>query len=244
MPVFVEDPLSRIVKVHWKDRDDGGGGPPDFYYPCGAFRHGYGLGTFFGNLPGLSIFILADFNIYGIAYDDAPGASTSTKPFSYWWSTADYLPTDEATYPRDVPYIWGPQVNFTVSVDLDTMAARVPLWTGEVRIQEFRNLNIQRFKYEGPFPDRVVDSAVMDIGRHAPTEVYPPGFRVLIKTSDVPGMWRTVLYPPTLIQAHCEHETIGGYPPSPPGFPPGNYWYEYPAPGNSEEPLRPPPILL
>ena len=245
MPLFVEDPLSRIVRVHWKDDDDPGV-PPDSFYPCGAFKHGYGLvPPIFGNNPGLSIFILDDFNIYGIGYDDDP--ISVTKPLNYWWSTADYLPRTEVIDRRDVPYIWGPGVNWTVTVDTATLAARYPTYfTGGIRIQEFRNLNIQRFTHEGPFPDRVVEATTMDIARQAAGEIFPPGFRVLMTVNDFPlppptGFWRTVLYPPTLVQAHCLHETPGEYPPLPPGYPPGNYWYKYPAPGSTEWPLRPPP---
>lgn len=232
--VYTEDPFGRIVNVHWTDDDDGG--PPDFYYPCGAFKHGYALPSFFP-IPGDSIFILDDFNIYAISFDDNP-AHHPNKPYAYWWTTADYLPSGEVTRPMDVPYIWGPGQDWTVTVDFATLAGRVPGLTG-VRIQEFRNLNIQALIHPTPAPDRIVDGPVINITHQTDAEIFPPGFRVQSMAAD--GLWRFVNYPPTLIQAHCEHETVGEYPPSPPGFPPGNYWFQYPAPGSTSWPAKPPP---
>src|SRR5437763_287149 len=173
MPFYTEFPVDNVVDVHWKKKDDGGGGPDDI--GCGAFRHGYGLydpatnDDNFYIIPGNGIFILDFANIYGIAYDMTPGRK-SYKPYAYHWSTADYL--GGAVNSRDVPFVWLSPVSWTVTVDVETLADRLsrrgspdnhpPLALQSVVIEEFRNLNIQALQpiQDPVVPDRTSDETI------------------------------------------------------------------------------------
>lgn len=254
---YVEFPADPIVDVHWHKKKNGNGDPLDDPWPCGAFKHGYGLyddatGTYsFFPQPGNSIFILTRFNIYGIGYDILT-AHEPFQPYSYWWSTADYL--GSVIDSRDVPFVWFRPGSWTVTVDVSTVEERFnrkwqDLGVGggtvnSVSIQEFRNLNIQALQPLGTpalIPDREVQSSTIDIVAQADDEIYPPGFRVRYKATVGGGAERVYdeTYPPSTIQAHCKHETTGDYPPRPPNL--EAVLYDYPAPGRNDWPLRPPP---
>jgi hypothetical protein len=248
MPFYVEFPVDNVVDVHWKKKDDGGG--TGDHLECGAFKHGYGLydpetnDDGFYIIPGNGIFILDFANIYGIGFDTIPGHK-SYKPYSYHWSTADYL--GGTVNFRDVPFVWlGPR-SWTVTVDVQTLVERLsrqdpPLVLQSVAVQEFRNLNIQALKsIDDPVvPDRTSDETIT-IENTRIGEIYSPGFRVVSTvTRGGEPFLRIEQYPPSLIQAHCLFETTGDYPPDPTEFV-GNPFYSYPAAGRNDEPIRPPP---
>lgn len=253
--VYVEFPTDPIVNVHWKKKPNGNGPPgPDFEWPCGAFKHGYGLydertnDPRYYTIPGNSIFILEDFNIYGIAYDHTP-MHNPNKPYNYWWSTADYLIGGTgAIDPKEVPFVWGRPRGWTLTVDFDELKRRYErdqdvFQMDSVSIQEFRNLNIQALNpwgFHPPAPDREVVGRTIEILPQQPSEIYPPGFRVMQTVSVIGGTFggsEAAAYPPTLVQAHCKEETEGDYPPGRTV----NQFYLYPAPGYDYWPIRPPP---
>jgi hypothetical protein len=257
VPFYVEFPTDPVVNVNWKKKDGDGSPDPDAW-PCGAFRHGYGKYdsttgiTHYGEIPGNSIFILTDWNIYGIGFDFSSPHETY-QPYSYWWSTADY--NSSPINPRDVPYVWNSPSSWTLTVDLAELTARKTrerpgIIINSVTIQEFRNLNIQALKtrFDPVAPDREVKANTIDIQAQTVDEVYPPGFRVLYEyefggTPPAPPSTVPSIYPPMLVQAHCKLETTGDYPPRPPSVDEalGGIPYAYPAFGRNDWPIRPPP---
>lgn len=237
---YVEFPADRIVNVHWHKKNGNGGG--DLEFTCGAFRHGYGLydaipRVNFGGIPGLGLFILDNFNIYSMGIDNNPNKDPLV-PYSYWWHTADFLPLPFHDY-HDVPFIWEAPRSWTLTVDSGELASRSGVALDSVYIQEYRNINPQAWAAGGAVgavPDQVADGSI-DIINQRDGEIYAPAFRVGMRWGRYDSI---VAYPPTLVQAHCDLETIGDYPPGKRDNP----YFVYPAPGRTDLPLRPPPSLF
>lgn len=251
MPFYAEFPTDPVVNVNWKKKDGDGGGIEEIW-PCGAFRHGYGrwdpeTGLYsFGDIPGNSIFILTSWNIYGTGVDHNPDRKPY-QPYANWPSLGDYLPSPFNQL--DVPYVWAAPKSWTITYDFAEAVRRLektnPYWSlDSVQFQEFRNINRQQLDAINDYvlPDRVVEGPVIDIEFQTKDEIFPPGFRVMKRLNQgfPPLFLRRDQYPPCLVQAHCEHETIGEYPPRPPqlvrGVP-----YDYPLAGSNTWPIRPPP---
>jgi hypothetical protein len=243
MPYYVEAPIERVVDIHWKkkhDPDDPNdpGEPSDFRQTCGAFHNGQ-----LGGLPlGFSgIYILDAYFLYMRIVDQNPGRLPD-KPYRYFPKTSDY---QSLGITPSAPYVW-----------------TLPDWTvyyhsadRPTRIKLYRNVNIQVFDYNNTEPDLIVENNLEVERQGAPAaEIYPPFFIVEYFFSDEVG-WVVYPDPGVWVQARCcpkpgasgcsKFETTEGLPPQPPGW--GTFFdpytlVQYPAPGSTNDPVRPPPI--
>lgn len=222
MTVFVEDPLSRIVAVHWEEPPE----PPD---PgtgdgvCGQVLIHAPVGVGFG---GAGIMVLKTDGVWLVARNDIPDQPPD-QPYMLLNALAAYF-----YEPRDT-LVWNTAGSFTAGFSGTS--------TTQFRINEYRNINIQRFAGL-PDPDwRAFPPAqqtslpgFLVIRSQLPDEIYPPFYTVEYLQS---GKWLRHPYPGGGIQAHCEHETIGGLPPQPPDY---VLDIKQQLPGSSSDPVVPP----
>jgi len=224
MPVFVEDPLSRIVRVHWKDSPEPPGPGDDDV--CGKILLNGASGADFG---GQGIIVLKSDGPWSVAAAGNMGIDLPPdQPYGLINALAAYF-----YEPRDT-LVWNTAESFTVSFG----ASAHP--TDQFRLQEYRNVNVQRFAglytpEDVPPDQRISLPGSMTILKQQPGEIYPPFYTVEYKFYT---FWVRHLYPGGGIQAHCIHETIDGLPPQPPDYVLDLY---QPYPGSSSDPVRPPP---
>jgi len=238
MPFYVEFPTDPVVNVNWKKKPDDPndpGDPSDFRQTCGAFKNGQ-----LGGLPvGFSgIYILDVLNMY-MRIPDQNAGHLPTKPYTYFPKFSDY---QSLGITPSLPYVWTNPSSWTVYYHTSTRPTR---------IKEFRNVNIQVFDFTNATPDQTVDNN-LEIEFQRGNEIYPPFFIVEFLFSDEVG-WVVSPDPGVTIQAHCcpkpgaagciKFETTEGLPPQPPGW--GTFFdpyslVQYPAPGSTADPVRPP----
>jgi len=246
VPFYVEFPADPVVNVSWKKKDK----PPDEPDPgdyrnyCGAFQNGVLHGVPVGFT---GVYVLAPIYLYMMIVDNNPG-HLPTKPYMYFPCFNDYnwfMPTHKA------PYIWTSPRNWTLT-------NRSPTLPGATRIKEYRNVNVQRFLTgTTTAPDRI-GGETMDIEPQHGSEIYPPFVMCEIETA---LGWQPQTYPHLFVQAHCAFTTLGAWwggtdndagtpaacmamlPPQPVGW--GTFFdpaslVQYPAPGSTADPVRPP----
>ena len=259
---YVEFPADPVVNVRWKKKkpDDGGGGDPndpgepsDFRQTCGAFQNGilHGLPAGFSG-----IYVLGDYWLYMTTADQNPGR-LPTKPITYFNKFADY---QWFTRNNALPYIWSVPNSWTITGrNIQNFAPYT--------IKEFRNINIQVFDGHNAAPDQVAVETI-EIWNIQSGETYPPLFicenetgvispdpHVLVQAHSCPkpgaagcykfettGTW----WPGTDNDPGTPAACLAMLPPQPPGW--GTFFdprtlVQYPAPGSTADPVRPPPVL-
>jgi hypothetical protein len=246
MPFYVEFPTDPVVNVNWKKKPDDPndpGDPTDFRQTCGAFINGHS-GSFVGST---GVYILDGYWLYQQHPDASPG-HLPTKPYNYFNQMEYY----NYFLNGSLPYIWSQPSSWTVT-GADYAAGAV--------FKEFRNVNIQVFTGHNAAPDQVATGSI-EIQSQREGEVYPPAFTV---ENGSGGIYAAD--PPLVVQAHCcpkpgasgcnKFETPGYWPgfdaspgelmamapPQPAGW--GTFFdprtlVVYPAPGSTDEPVRPP----
>jgi hypothetical protein len=245
---YRESPLEQLVEIRLpkKKPPDGGGGPSDFRAACGAFIYGTLPGTPVGYT---GVQVLDDVNMYLSTRDTTPGHDPK-KPIMYFPAFTEYMSGHGTDPPSPIlnhwPYIWWSPGSWTITNYPEVYGGT----DDNYRFLEFRNVNLQVFDPNSynTAPDRAVDGNTITILHQTAGEIYPPFF--ILEHLGSLGSPR-VIYPHIKVQAHCLHETEGGgfydpltgLPPQPPGwgtfFDPAGFW-KYPAPGSTDDPIRPP----
>lgn len=250
MPYYVEFPADPVVNVHWRkkpDDPDDPGDPTDFRQTCGAFQTGviHGLPVGFSGIYVLDVYFL-----YTRVADNNPG-HLPTKPYMYFPVFADYewlMPTHK------MPYVWMAPVSWTLTFD-DLN------YHGPHILREYRNVNLQVFNGTNATPDRIAENTMTIEGQRG-DEIYPPFFtaqgsfgepHVLVQAHCCPkpgaagctkfettGSW----YGGTDNDAGTPAACLAMLPPQPPGW--GTFFnpntlIQYPMPGSTADPVKPPP---
>jgi hypothetical protein len=239
--VFVEDPWSRIVDVHWKkkkpDEPPPDGGPP-VEGPCGTLLL-QGEGGYADYSQGQGIHMLDGTGVWYVAPELHP--PQPDKPFSLINAVTvyNYLPANS--------YVWSQPANWTIAFGPAPPTAS-PEGHERYRLNVFRNLNIQVFaglgveEYLAVTPNQRADISLggsLTVQPQQEREIYPPIYTVDL-FDRVGQSWTRTGFPGGGIHAHCKQETAGGLPPQPPGF--DMEEAKYPAPGSTNDPLKPPPL--
>lgn len=230
MPAFVEDPWSRIVAVHWKDDDDGGGPGPGEPGPCGQvlLQGLVGLGDTTNNT---GIHLLDGAGVWFVSRNTA--AHPLDKPFTMTNALIIYGYVPENTYVWSAPGSW-------------TIAFGTPLRpSDQFRLNVYRNLNTQAFAnlgrddYMAVPPDQTTPLAgALTVEAQRADETYQPVYTVDYYDA-LAVQWNRYAFPGGGIQAHCAEETPGGLPPQPPDY---VIIRTGEAPGSTNAPLKPPPL--
>ena len=234
MSFYIESPIDRIVDVHWKKKDEPEP-PPDTENGPGAGTCGQGK---YGMVPGVPSGIATNaylfLDLYGM-YVMAKDFSTNhapDKPYQYYPAFNDYVLVGLMEW---IPFVWNRPGSFTVNYIGPTSG-------GAWRISVWYNVNPQAFIVSTPpreAPDLSIGGTLAEIPV-MPGAIYPPFFAVEFNFGDG---WHAHIYPKITVQAHCLETTLGALPPQPSGW--GTIidpkaMIPYPAPGSTNDPIRPP----
>jgi len=250
MPFYVEFPADPVVNVHWRkkkpDDPNDPGEPTDFRQTCGAFQTGvlHGIG---GLEP---IWILDVLFLYQRIADTNPG-HLPTKPYAYFPVFAEYewfMPTHK------MPYVWSTPSSWTLTF-------QDPISTQPLILREYRNINIQAFTGGNAAPDQTAEGS-MTIEAQRGDEIYPPLFTTQGSFQTAHVLVQAHCCPKPGASGCNKFETTGSWwggtdndagtpaaclamlAPQPVGwgtfFDP-NSLIQYPAPGSTADPVKPPP---
>lgn len=234
--VYVEDPFMRIVEVVWKKKEPPDGGPPPGGEegPCGtlSLQGSPGIANY---SEGQGIHVLDSTGVWYVGRATS-GSIQPDKPFGMVNAITVY------GYVPPSAYVWSQPKSWTIAFGAPgPVAGLPPLY----RLNVFRNINTQVFagldfeQYLTVAPSDRTDissGGSLTVELQKAGEIYPPVYTVDTFERGA-GIWVRLSRPGGGIHAHCKDETSNALPPQPPGY--VMEGSKYPAPGSTNDPLKP-----